>query len=92
MTRHEERCLEALLRRHPGKEGGKEGGMRALLVRLLEEGLLDLRVCERLAIRQRVGELVAQGEGRCAAMELTAEEFCCSYEKVRGSIYRKNKP
>jgi len=65
--------------------------MRRLIVRMMEEGLLDLRACERLAIRQRVGELVAQGEGRCAAMELTAEEFCCSYEKVRGSVYRKNK-
>ena len=30
----------------------------------------------------------ARGEKKCHAMGETAYDYCCSYEKVRGIIYR----
>ncbi len=63
----------------------------SLLEFLIDEGLIDLREAERRAIRIRVEELCGNGLGRCEAMEVTAQAFCCSYEKVRAAVYSKRK-
>ncbi len=82
MTRLERRCVEAAAR---------ACGMReATLCRLLEAGLLDIKAAERLGMRQQVEALTREGAGRCEAMIRTAEEWGCSYEKVRSAAYRKN--
>lgn len=60
-----------------------------LLEGLLAEGLIDLRATERLAIRRAVEQLFEEGLGRCEAMEVAAQRFCCSYEKVRAAVYEK---
>ena len=70
--RHEERLLEELRRELRG----------------LREGLLDLRRAEEAAIRRDVARRTARGEKKCHAMGETAYDYCCSYEKVRGIIYR----
>lgn len=85
MTATEAKSLE-YLRREFGPEVGGE-----LLGRLLERGLIDLRAAERGAVRQRVAELQRSGSGRVEAMFQAAEEFCCSYEKIRSIIYCKLK-
>ncbi len=54
---------------------------------LLNNNLLDVTRCQRRAIYNHVASLYARGYGRCHAMVLTAEEFRCSYEKVRTIIY-----
>lgn len=59
-----------------------------MLDRLLEAGLIDLRRVEESAILHDVAQRTARGEAKCRAMARTADEFCCSYEKVRGIIYR----
>ena len=70
--------------------GGMSGGEAFDYLR--RSGLIGRREAEAFYIRRRVGELVS-GERmpRCRAMEKTADEMCCSYEKVKGLIYRKNK-
>lgn len=83
MTGCEERIMAGLL------SDGMPAAGRKTLEWLLSQGLLDLTACERRAICRRVEELVRQGERRTAAMEQTAETFCCSYEKVRAAVYRK---
>ena len=60
-----------------------------LLDRLLDEGMLDLRRVEEAAIRREVTRRIACGEAKCYAMGETAYDYCCSYEKVRGIIYRQ---
>ena len=65
-------------------------GHEGLLEGLLAEGLIDLRTAERQAIRGEVEQLTREGMGRCEAMEVVAQHFCCSYEKVRTAVYQKN--
>ena len=50
---------------------------------------MDRRKVEQLAIRKRLEAYQKQGARICDAMEWTAEEFCCSYEKVRTCYYQK---
>ena len=77
--RHEERLLEELRRELRGLSTTQA---------LLREGLLDLRRAEEAAIRRDVARRTARGEKKCYAMGETAYDYCCSYEKVRGIIYR----
>ena len=63
--------------------------MNPTLNTLLRHGVINMRYCEQLAIRERLEELVKGHLGRCEAMEVVVEEFCCSYEKVRKIIYTK---
>lgn len=80
--RHEERLLEELRRELRGLSTTQA------LAYLLREGLLDLRRAEEAAIRRDVARRTARGEKKCYAMGETAYDYCCSYEKVRGIIYR----
>ena len=73
--RHEERLLEELRRELRGLSTTQA------LAYLLREGLLDLRRAEE-------ARRTARGEKKCYAMGETAYDYCCSYEKVRGIIYR----
>lgn len=82
MTRLEKRCIEVAARECGLKE--------ATLNRLYEAGLLDIKAAERLGMRRQVEALGRAGAGRCEAMLLTAEEWGCSYEKVRSATYRKH--
>ncbi len=68
---------------------GRFEGHEELLEALCREGLIDRREAERRAIRSAVGELNGRGLGRCEAMEVVAQAFCCSYEKVRAAVYQK---
>ena len=86
MTQHDLLLLDTLVGRICGSTP------RRVLERLLEQGLLDIRNCERLAILARVETLTDKGMGRCDAFQSTAEQFCCSYEKVRGIFYKQYKP
>lgn len=61
----------------------------ATVEQLMEEGLIDRRRAEALAIRERIFDHLRAGARRVEAMQWTAEEFCCSYEKVRGFFYQK---
>ncbi len=81
----EARELEYLCR-----EFGQEADA-VLLGRLLDRGLIDMRAAERAAVRARVAELQSRGAKRVDAMYRVAEEFCCSYEKIRSIIYCKLK-
>ena len=38
-----------------------------------------------------IGGLEEEGVPRCEAMHVTADEFCCSYEKVRSYYYNTYK-
>ena len=86
MTRHEKQLAEALLGDLPGASPGQT------LARLFSLGLIDRRACEAHAIRAETERLVRQGTPRCAAMEITARTFCCSYGKVREILYNHKKP
>jgi len=68
-----------------------QGADAALLRRLINRGLIDMRAAERGAVRERVAELQSRGAKRVDAMYQAAEEFCCSYEKIRSIIYCKLK-
>lgn len=54
---------------------------------LFDLGLIDLKVCERIAIRNLTDQLFRQGIGRCEALHQVAEQLCISYEKARNSYY-----
>lgn len=62
---------------------------QATIRRLMESGLMDRRKVEQLAIRKRLEAYRREGARICDAMEWTAEEFCCSYQKVRTCYYQK---
>ncbi len=79
---HDERLMEELRRELRGFTAAQT------LEYLLHEGVLDLRRAEEAAIRREVARRIAQGEKKCYAMGETAYDYCCSYEKVRGIIYR----
>lgn len=83
MTRLDERLLDAAAKRCGGAK------KIPLLRRLLETGMLDRRACLKLAILDRMEELRRQGVRRCEAMVWVADEFFCSYEKVRKTVYEK---
>lgn len=85
MTQHENRLAGVLLR-----ELGRLKGEQAV-ERLFELGLVNLRACEQRAVRAEVDRLAAEGVPRCEAMHATAEQFCCSYEKVRSYYYNTYK-
>ena len=72
--RHEERLLEELRRE-----------LRGLST---TQALAYLLRAEEAAIRRDVARRTARGEKKCYAMGETAYDYCCSYEKVRGIIYR----
>ena len=80
MTRHEKRLAEVLL----DAIGGLEGEQAV-------ERLVNLRACEQRAVRARIDRLAEEGVPRCEAMHVTADEFCCSYEKVRSYYYNTYK-
>lgn len=82
MTTHRQRLLDELRLAVRGLSAPK------LLDYLLLEGIIDERKLEERAIRQDVARRMAQGQKKCYAMGETAHEYCCSYEKVRGIIYR----
>jgi len=81
-VRHEERLVEELHRELRGLD------VRQALDRLLREGIIDLRRAEEASIRREVARRMACGQKKCYAMGETAYDYCCSYEKVRGIIYR----
>ena len=81
MTRHEKRLAEVLL-----DVIGEQ-----VVERLFGLGLVNLRACEQRAVRARVDRLAEEGVPRCEAMHVTADEFCCSYEKVRSYYYNTYK-
>lgn len=83
MTGTEERIFAAVAKRY-----GRTVQAPALR-RLMEAGLLDRKVCLKLAVRDRMEELGRQGVRRCDAMVWIADEFCCSYEKVRKIVYER---
>ena len=85
MTRHEKRLAEVLL----DAIGGLE--REQAVERLFGLGLVNLRACEQRAVRARVDRLAEEGVPRCEAMHVTADEFCCSYEKVRSYYYNTYK-
>ena len=82
MTTHRQRLLDELRLAVRGLSAPN------LLDYLLLEGIIDERKLEERAIRQEVARRMAQGQKKCYAMGETAHEYCCSYEKVRGIIYR----
>ena len=82
MTTHRQRLLDELRLAVRGLSAPK------LLDYLLLEGIIDERKLEERAIRQEVARRMAQGQKKRYAMGETAHEYCCSYEKVRGIIYR----
>lgn len=86
MTRHNTLLLDVIV----GQVSGSTP--RRVLEQLLEQGLLNIRNCERLAILANIEILIDKGMGRCDAFQSTAEEFCCSYEKVREIFYKQYKP
>ncbi|WP_298032327.1 hypothetical protein [uncultured Alistipes sp.] len=85
MTQHEKRLAGVLLRELRGLKGGQA------VERLFELGLVNLRTCEQRAVRGEIERLAGQGIPRCEAMHITADKFCCSYEKVRSYYYNTYK-
>lgn len=61
------------------------------VARLFDAGWIDRRSCEARAIRCEMERLGRRGIPRCEAMEITAREFCCSYGKVSGIVYKPSK-
>ena len=85
MTRLDEQLAEVLLREVRGMTP------RQAVLTLLERGFIDLRACERQAIRDEVQRLQRQEIPRCEALEIAADTFCCSYEKARNAFYNHSK-
>ena len=54
-------------------------------------GLEGEQAVERLFGLARIDRLAEEGVPRCEAMHVTADEFCCSYEKVRSYYYNTYK-
>ena len=85
MTRHEKRLAEVLLDAIGGLEGEQPDEPHIRLPHL------NHRPCEQRAVRARIDRLAEEGVPRCEAMHVTADEFCCSYEKVRSYYYNTYK-
>lgn len=64
---------------------------KRLIFNLLHNDLIDYSRLEKRAMHRRVAELTGRFRGRCHAMLLVANEFCCSYEKVRSAVYEIDK-
>lgn len=62
-----------------------------LIGTLLNNDLIDRSRLEKRAMHRRVAELTGRFRGRCHAMLLVANEFLCSYEKVRSAVYEIDK-
>lgn len=58
---------------------------------MLQHQMLDFRECERWAIYNFVATMCSRGWGRCYAMARAADEFHCSFEKVRAAVYKIEK-
>lgn len=54
---------------------------------LLNNDLIDRSRLEKRVMHRRVAELTGRFRGRCHAMLMVANEFYCSYEKVRNAVY-----
>lgn len=63
----------------------------ATLNHLEELGLIDRKACEELAIYRLVERERRAGAKSCEAMLWSAEQLCCSYEKVRTIYYKQLK-
>lgn len=64
---------------------------KRLVQMLLRSDMLDMRGVEMRAMHRRVAQLSGRRLGRCAAMMVVADEFCCSYERVRSAVYKIDK-
>ena len=62
-----------------------------LIGMLLNYDMVDRTRLERRVLHRRVQQLVGRYRGRCYAMAVVAEEFGCSYEKVRHAVYKIDK-
>lgn len=58
-----------------------------LIGTLLRNDLIDIQACSKRAMHTRVAHLNRHGYGRCHAMVLAANQFACSYQKVRKAVY-----
>lgn len=83
MTTHQRRTLSAL------KIKMQRLNASQIIDHLWSEGILSTKEIERIGIRNEFKRRTANGECRCHAMEALAEEFGCSYEKIRATIYQK---
>lgn len=83
MTKHETALIAEV------KKSVKHLPASQIIDSLWQMGLLSPKGIERLAIEQRYKELVQSGMAKCRAMDQTAFDFACSYEKIRHIIYRK---
>lgn len=73
-----------------GRLVAKLGGCSQQVARrLLAADLINHRQVEALAIRERVFHYLRNGARSGDAMQWAAEEFHCSYEKVRHLYYLK---
>lgn len=81
MTRQEERFAEIIRSQIEGMD--RDTAIRTLV----EKRLVNAVLCERIAIYNSLTALEREGIPRCEAMTIVAENFCCSYEKVRDSFY-----
>lgn len=85
MTSYEKQLVGVLLEKLSTSHG------RQVIERLFKLGVINLRACEQLAMREQIDQLGRQGVPRCEAMLRTADQFCCSYEKVRSYYYNTYK-
>lgn len=85
MTRHEQLLAEELIPLLG------DAAPRALAEKLLRAGVINLKACEQRAICSHLARLEKEGIPRCEAMHAAAEQFCCSYEKVRSAFYEQQK-
>lgn len=81
MTAHEKRLTEVILGQL------KNLSPQQAAEQLLRTGMLNLRTCEQLAVREQIAQCEKQGMGRVEAMEVTAMVFNCSFAKVRDIYY-----
>lgn len=62
-----------------------------LIGTLLNYDMVDRTRLERRVLHRRVQQLMGRYSGKCYAMAVVAEEFGCSYEKVRHAVYEIDK-
>ena len=62
-----------------------------LIGMLLQYDLLDWSRLEKRAMHCRVDRLARRYRGRCVAMAKVANEFRCSYQKVRRAVYEMDR-
>lgn len=62
-----------------------------LIGMLLQYDLLDWSRLEKRAMHRRVDRLARRYRGRCVAMAKVANEFRCSYQKVRRAVYEMDR-